>query len=112
MLVNQTQADYGCEISPGKNCKTLSEKQTKRKRTKGMAQVVECLPSKCETLKSPVLQKKKKKEKFWTGVMVHAETGRSRQLEASLDYTVRPSLKQTNKKCLHISKCYFPQLLF
>jgi hypothetical protein len=37
----------------GKKCETVSEKQNKKlKRAGGMAQVVECLPSKCK-FKSP-----------------------------------------------------------
>jgi hypothetical protein len=36
----------------GKKCKTLSKKQLKQRRAGDVAQVVVCLPSKCEALSS------------------------------------------------------------
>jgi hypothetical protein len=49
----------------GQKRKTLSDKQTKSTRNGGMAQVVECLPSKCKDLSSipSIARKKRIKEK-------------------------------------------------
>jgi hypothetical protein len=53
------------QVHPGKKCETLSEKQTKSKGSRGMAQVVESLPNKCEALGSvPSTEKKKKSQGF------------------------------------------------
>jgi hypothetical protein len=53
------------ETSRGKVSETLSENQTKQKGLGTMAQVVECLPSKCETLNliPSATEKGRKKER-------------------------------------------------
>jgi hypothetical protein len=50
--------------SPGQKCEMLSKEQAKSKGTGYVAQVVECLPSKCETLSSiPNTSRKERKKK-------------------------------------------------
>jgi hypothetical protein len=61
-------ADIGIEQlwsegDPGNKCKTVSEKQLKAKLTEGMAQVIECLPHKCDALSSNPKTAKKTKSK-------------------------------------------------
>jgi D-mannonate dehydratase len=71
--------DLEFKTSLGKVSETLSQKQNKNKRTGGIAQVVEHLPSKFNVLswvQSQVLKKeKKRKEKriYW-GVVEHTYT--------------------------------------
>jgi hypothetical protein len=57
------------EATPGQNLETLSEKQTKSKKTEGVDQVVECLPSKCKALNS--IPSTTKKEKTKQNIALH-----------------------------------------